>query len=118
MCICLYLYLFIYLYICFSVFLRTPLLLSSLPGYVYFTTVLFIYIFKYMCIYILDFFYLYYVNTCFLVIYMLCFVLLFSLFASVLRHFLFIQVVDLLSSFPRFVAAMLQNFLRHFDINI
>ena len=90
MCICLYLYLFIYLYICFSVFLRTPLLLFSLSGCVCFTTDLFIYIFKYMCIYIFVFFYKCYVNTCFLVIYMLCFVLLFSLFASVLRRFSFI----------------------------
>jgi len=90
MCICLYLYLFVYLYICFSVFLRTRLLLFSLSGCFYFTTALFIYIFKYMCIYIFVFFYKCYVNTCFLVIYMLCFVLLLSLFASVLRHFLFI----------------------------
>ena len=90
MCICLCLYLFIYLYICFSVFLRTPLLLFSLSGCVCFTTDLFIYIFKYMCIYIFVFFYMCYVNTCFLVIYMLCFVLLFSLFASVLRRFSFI----------------------------
>lgn len=52
MCICLYFYLYIYLYICFSVFLRTPLLLFSLPGCFYFTTALFIYIFKYMRFYI------------------------------------------------------------------
>lgn len=52
MYMCLFLYLFIYLYICFSVFLRTPLLLFSLSGCVCFTTVLFIYIFKYMCFYI------------------------------------------------------------------
>ena len=54
--ICLYLYLFIYLYICFSVFLRTPLLLFSLSGCVYFTTALFVYIFKYICVYIFIFF--------------------------------------------------------------
>ena len=52
MCMCLYFYLFVYLYICFSVFLRTPLLLFSLSVCVYFTTALFVYIFKYMCFYI------------------------------------------------------------------
>ena len=52
MCICLYFYLFIYLYICFSVFLRTPLLLFLSSACVYFTTALFICIFKYMCVYI------------------------------------------------------------------